>query len=330
MNSQLVSRRHGFVTLRYEQLEGRLLLALADVEARQVVGLDLFGADAQYADVRGQGYSVVILDHGLDLDHPYFGETVVNGVRDRIAYHWNFTSVPPGPLHDDTTHGTHVAGIAAGFKANVFSGVAPGANIIALQALREGATPAQQYAAVEAALDWVEANAETYNIVAVNMSFSTDNRYTVPSTHPGFPVSDNFSRLVDLPQRVIPVASVGNRYGGYDSQLGVGYPAADISVLGVGATWDVSQDVRPLYYSLGAGFNGCSGTWLLQYETYVDQVVPFSQRHATMSDIFAPGADVFSSAASGGSGWHWVRPRRRHLSPGRSRSRNNCPCANAA
>jgi len=72
MFSQLLSRRQGLVTLRYEQLEGRLLLAIADVEARQVVGLDLFAADPQYADVKGQGYSVVILDHGLDLDHPYF------------------------------------------------------------------------------------------------------------------------------------------------------------------------------------------------------------------------------------------------------------------
>jgi len=310
MYSQLITRRHGFVRLRYEQLERRLLMAVADVEARQVVGLDLLAADPQYSDIDGRGYSVAILDHGIDLNHPYFGDDLVNnstgqpgsdGVSDRIVHHWNFTSNPPGPTHEEvTSHGTHVTGIAAGFKTNVYSGVALGANIIAMQVLGTG-TFGSHSDEIEAALTWIELNAAAYNIVAVNMSFSNDTLYTIPSTGSGLGWHDNFQRLVDNRQ-VIPIASVGNRYGYFDSQVGVGYPAADGYVLGVDATWDKSQDYRPEFYSHGTGVSACAGeTWLYQYESQVDQVAPFSQRHAIMSDIFAPGADIFSSTIGGSS-----------------------------
>lgn len=66
---------HGldFIRLRYEALEERVLLSIRDIGARANIRLDDFVADSQYAGVRGTGYSVAIIDHGIEMNHPYFG-----------------------------------------------------------------------------------------------------------------------------------------------------------------------------------------------------------------------------------------------------------------
>lgn len=97
---------------------------------------------------RGNGQTIAIIDTGVDKNHPFLASKVVSeacyskNIPDRMVQ-----SVCPGGVEraegpntglpcssdmDSCAHGTHVAGIAAG-RGNGFSGVAPDANIIAIQ-----------------------------------------------------------------------------------------------------------------------------------------------------------------------------------------------------
>ena len=96
---------------------------------------------------RGDGQTVAIVDTGVDAAHPFlnprviFGSVLlvqlaVNGCVTRLSERADETSRTPERAHrapiPGCDHGTHVAGIAAG-RGTTFSGVAPDANIIAIQ-----------------------------------------------------------------------------------------------------------------------------------------------------------------------------------------------------
>ncbi|HQZ91239.1 MAG TPA: S8 family serine peptidase, partial [Thermomicrobiales bacterium] len=106
----------------------------------------------------GSGQTVAILDTGIDTDHPFFGSRIVSqACYSNAAGAGGGVTLCPNGQNSDTgtnaadamtgqcqnggtnlcTHGTHVAGIAAGNAFNVTgapgNGVAPGANIIAIQ-----------------------------------------------------------------------------------------------------------------------------------------------------------------------------------------------------
>ena len=101
----------------------------------------------------GTGWTVAILDSGVDKTHSFFGGRVVSeACFSSNDPSFSATSVCPGGVEESTAvnsgincddndpslanagcdHGTHVAGIASGNSAS-FSGVAPGSNIIAVQ-----------------------------------------------------------------------------------------------------------------------------------------------------------------------------------------------------
>ena len=104
----------------------------------------------------GSGQTVVILDTGIDTDHPFFARRLVdgacfsnaNGVGGYTSVCPNGSSTQVGVAGAESdlsnaacwngasslcNHGTHVAGIAAGGDANSFDGVARQANIVAIQ-----------------------------------------------------------------------------------------------------------------------------------------------------------------------------------------------------
>jgi uncharacterized repeat protein (TIGR01451 family) len=122
------------------------------------------GADVTWsAGFGGLGQTVVILDTGIDRDHPFYGGDGMGGVgrvvteacfsagAGNVSLCPNGANTQTGPGSADATtaqclngavnlcaHGSHVAGIAAGRDPappnNVgYSGVAPEANIIAIQ-----------------------------------------------------------------------------------------------------------------------------------------------------------------------------------------------------
>lgn len=93
----------------------------------------------------GQGWVVAILDTGVKRDHEFLSGKVI----DEACYSTNLCpdgegyvsqtgkgAADPGRCSNikGCDHGTHVAGIAAGYGGSTIAqGVAPGANIIAIQ-----------------------------------------------------------------------------------------------------------------------------------------------------------------------------------------------------
>jgi serine protease AprX len=127
------------------------------------VSVDASGArDARSRyGVTGAGVTVAIIDSGVQ-PNPDVPATRIKAFVDFV----NRLEM----AYDDYGHGTHVAGIiaGAGIKEGKFTGVAPGANIVALKVLDskgQGST-----SNVLAALDWVRVNHRAYNIKVVNLS----------------------------------------------------------------------------------------------------------------------------------------------------------------
>lgn len=209
------------------------------------------GPVAAAAGFDGSGRTVAVVDTGVDRNHPFLGGRVVaeacfSSTQAALGYQ----AVCPGP--DPTTaigpgsgapcpapgcdHGTHVAGIAAG-HSDTRSGVAPGADIIAVQifsrvtssAVCGGPATCARYDdfSLVRALDYVYGLRGDHHIDAVNMSlgglffegycdFSAEER----------PFSDLRAA------GIAPVVAAGND----SAKQALGYPACTSSAVSVGAT----------------------------------------------------------------------------------------------
>ena len=259
-------------------------------DSSQLINLDDFrsgdpnlGSIPEFAGIDGSGFSAVIIDSGIDLDHPFFGEDTNNDdddVADRIVYHQDFANNDM-EAEDNDGHGTHVSSIVAS-EDDIFTGVAPGANIIHLKAWDNDTdnSPENVFARVEQALQWVVTNVENFNIASVNMSFSQKDRLgSIPYTEETT-LSDTLGiddELAALNARgVIVVSTAGNSFT-RTNQQNVAYPAADPNTLAVG--------------SVGDGSGG----------TTADQISGFSQRDANLTDIFAPGQWITAANVGGGT-----------------------------
>ena len=232
-----------------------------------------FHADPRFAKINGQGEAVVIIDTGIDLNHPYFGADGNNdGVGDRIVFQYDFVGKNDANASDGQGHGTHVAGII-GSSDSTYTGVAPGVNLIVLRVLDDSGRGT--VADILEAINWVVSNVDSYNIVAVNMSLGDSSFATVPFS--GYAASQ-FKTLAN--NGVVVVSASGNSYAGAQ---GVSYPSSDPYSLSVGAVWAGSGT-----YGYGPKQIGVT-----------DAIAVFSQRDDTESDIFAPGVYIDSARLDG-------------------------------
>jgi len=205
-----------------------------------IINIDDLRADPNFAGINGAGYSIVIIDTGIDLNHPFFGpDNDHNGVSDRIVYHYDFVS-DPYDGSDTYGHGSNVASIAAS-SDSTWTGVAPGVNIISLKVFPDGNNTSAQGQDISEALQWVTQHVADYNIVSVNLSLGSGN-YSTPTIW-----GPEFATLAGL--NVISVASSGNQYASYYSSQGVASIAADPNVLAVGAVYSANVGA----FSLGYG-----------------------------------------------------------------------------
>lgn len=106
----------------------------------------LIGANNAWSNgYTGAGQTVAIIDTGVDKNHPFLAGKVVSEACYSTAAGGSTSLCPGGVptstatdaglpcgISDDCSHGTHVAGIAAG-KGSNFSGVAKDSNIVAIQ-----------------------------------------------------------------------------------------------------------------------------------------------------------------------------------------------------
>lgn len=240
------------------------------LEAFDAATRALIGADtaAEYG-YTGQGYTVAVIDTGVDYRHPALAGSYVGG--------WDFVDNDADPM-DLNGHGTHVAGIIASSNAG-YLGVAPDVQIVALRVL--DANGFGTYGSVLAALQWVERNRAQYNIVAVNMSLGSGN-------HVANPYDFLESTLVSLKNAgVTVVAASGNSFYSNNSRQGLGYPAISPNVISVGAVW--SANFGSVAWASGAR----------DFSTGADRITSFTQRSSAL-DLVAPGAFITSTYLNGG------------------------------
>lgn len=134
--------------------------------------------------------------------------------------------------YDDGSHGTHVAGIASGYKINGedgFNGIAPGAKIISLKignnTLSGGATVS---GSMKQAYDFVMEFSRTHDVpVVVNMS------YGIGSEIEGRSKIENYlDKLLTKNEKVVVCVAAGNEGPGISS---IGNPAGAQRVISTGA-----------------------------------------------------------------------------------------------
>lgn len=230
--------------------------------SRWVVGVAQLRA--AYPWMTGAGYTLAVVDTGVDYTHPALSGRYVGG--------YDFVNNDADP-QDDHGHGTHCAGISVGDHAS-YGGMAPGANYVALKVLNSGGSGLWSY--TQNALDWLIANHAAHNIVSVNVSLG-GGLYTTPV--------DGFlhSRLQTLKDAGVFVAcAAGNDY--YNEQSGgLTYPAADIAAVSVGSTW--TTNFGQFVWGGGA----------IDYTGGLDRLVSHGQRDENL-DILAPGAWIRSAA----------------------------------
>jgi len=253
-----------------------------DAESGPLIQLDDFRNDARFTAFDGSGYATVIIDTGIDLNHPFFGpDADNNGVSDRIVYSYDFSGSDDADASDFDGHGSNVASIVAS-SDTTHPGMAPGASIIALKVFPDAGGGAS-FQDIEQALQWVADNAAAYNIVSVNMSLGSGNFTTVTTGQ----LSSVMASVAA--QGVIIVSASGNSFFDLGSQQGVAYPSADPNSLSVGAVYDAN---------IGSVSYGGGATAL---STAADRITPFSQRSGTLTTIFAPGAAITGASANGGT-----------------------------
>jgi subtilisin len=249
----------------------------------------LIGAtQAWAAGYTGAGWTVGLIDTGVDSSHPFLSGKVVSeacysstvdGRSNMMCPGGTTGGLLPGSggpcLLPGCEHGTHVAGIATG-KGTTFSGVAPDANIISIQVFSAfntiddcGTRPLPcllSYSSDQIlGLERIYELRSTYNIAAVNMSLG-GGLFTSPCD------GDAMKTIIDQLRTAGIATVIASGNDGSVTQLSS--PACISSAVSVASTTDGS--FKPF-----------------------DQVSLFSNTNQYLS-LLAPGETILSSVPGGG------------------------------
>ncbi|MEG4307513.1 S8 family serine peptidase, partial [Microcoleus sp. D3_18a_C4] len=285
----------------------------------KLINLDKFRAAPRFSGIDGSGFSVAILETGIDLNHPFFGpDSDSNGIADRIVYNYDFAE-GDADASDQDGHGSNIASIIAS-QDPTYTGMAPGAKIIDLKVRKDiipddGSDEISKFRYVEQALQWVLENADAQNIASVCMAFGSGENFPTSQTSL-YGIGDELAALAA--KNIIVVSASGNRYYPYQkdpNQLpGVNYPSADPNSLSVGAVYN--SDIG--YSSLGGYFANKPGEnnneFVIANTTAADRIAPFSQRNGQLTTVFAPGAPITGANENGGlSTYHGTSQATAHI-----------------
>jgi subtilisin family serine protease len=218
------------------------------------------GDVAHAAGYGGAGWTVAILDSGVDGSHPWLAGRVVEEAcfsaggdcPNGATTQYGAGAGVPCTYASTCYHGTHVAGIAAGAL-----GVAPDAALISIQvsSLETGAACggaasciAIYTSDVVAALDYVETLAGSRAIAAVNMSFGTTTSWSSESACDAANASFRTAVAAVRALGIAPAAAAGNA----NDTGGVQAPACLSAAFGVGGSLDSSDTVWIASATLGS------------------------------------------------------------------------------
>jgi serine protease AprX len=239
----------------------------------------------------GAGVGVAVVDSGITAWHDDLTGAANTAKypygNQRVTQFVDFVNGASSP-YDDNGHGTHVAGIIAGNgrdSSGQKAGVAPRADIVSLKVL--DANGQGTISQIIAALDWVAANARTYNIRVVNLSVGAG----IHESYWTDPLTLAAKRLVD--QGIVVVAAAGNVGKNAQGQLqygGITAPGNAPWVLTVGASSTNGTTTRT--DDTMAGFSS-RGPTFLDWTAKPDLVAPGTGT-ASLSD---PGGTFYSTKA---------------------------------
>ncbi len=212
----------------------------------------LIGAPQAWAQgYDGSGQAIAILDTGVNKHHPFLSERVVSEACYSSTEDLFSPPVCPGGVSESTGsgsatpcpasdcyHGTSVAGVAAG-RGTDFSGVAPGARIIAIQVFSQCFISRNCILSFNsdwiAGLERVLELSASFDIAAVNMSFGGRTFSQVCDSE--FPAAkDALDNLRAV--GIASIASSGNRGSG----KAIEFPACISSAVSVGSTGDGGEE----------------------------------------------------------------------------------------
>lgn len=188
-------------------------------------------AYAHKQGIYGQGVGIAIVDTGLS-PHPDYRSRIV-GWYDAIH-----KSTHP---YDDSGHGSHVAGIAAGngrLSNGLYTGIAPSANLIGVKVLNEkgnGTIPD-----IMKGLNWILKNKDRLGIRIVNISIGAND----PA---GFDENSDFVKKVNelWDSGIVVVAAAGNK--GPERHT-ISAPGNSRKIITVGSS-DISRCQEKSYHS---------------------------------------------------------------------------------
>ncbi|MFD8640557.1 type VII secretion-associated serine protease mycosin [Streptomyces zaomyceticus] len=200
--------------------------AYADTIRARQWGLEAMHTTEAWRTTKGEGVTVAVLDTGVDAEHPDLEGSVLTG-RDLIGF---------GASRGDRAwarHGTAMAGIIAGHGhgpdgGDGVLGIAPGARILPVRVILEGADKSRDKArktrgtALAEGIRW----AADHGADVINMSLGDDSK----SAHPD--AGEDAAVQYALSKGVSVVASAGN---GGEKGDHISYPAAYPGVIAVTA-----------------------------------------------------------------------------------------------
>ena len=298
----------------------------------------LVGADDVWAQsVEGSGYSVAILDSGVENEHPMTGPAItasacfnqiVSGVSTSncpggVAQVTSLSSAGAGDscveaVLDPTNgtngcfHGTHVGSTAAGRTTSLgsgpISGVARGANIIAVNVFARfpasqcgpGATQPciQSWTSDQiAALDWLYLNRASLNLASINMSLGGGQNFSAcDSSDPRTTVINNLRSA-----GIATVIASGN--DGFTNSVST--PACIASAITVGAT--TKTDAVASYSNASSLVDLMAPGSAITAAWQSEEPAP-GQNCIAAGTPRAPGPDGFCHWYSGSSGTSMATP----------------------
>lgn len=259
-----------------------LLSALAMVSSAQaapwapyLVTIGYDQVQTHFSTLTGTGQTVAVLDTGIDANHISFTGKTIFGINENTT---DLAPTAPPDFADGNGHGSFVASVAAGVHVTVIdqnnaerdvSGIAPGADILAVRVLDNSGSGS--FSVINTGLSDIVTLAllpgNPFNIRVVNLSLGTT---AVFPTVPSDPLVTEFNGYVQTLKNLgIPVVVASGNSG---SHTGLSFPAILGDVISVGSTNEAGSAISS-----------------------------FSNRNDSL-DILAPGESIIGAYANTTSG----------------------------